>query len=166
MEINSQSVNLEVTTVEHEMFACMKCLRISRILRIREHFMHANILLYLKIREIFMHAYCLTVKFANFSCREHFMFYSTLLIVLQGVASKNTYWVPFCFLFGYLPCIIGAELLCNPHMAEASYILSNMRLLPYTLTWWFLWNFECWKTAAFYKPIPWHTIESVPSHAV
>ncbi len=44
---------------------------------IRNHPWKAEDLSYLKIREHFMHTNCLWPKFATFSCREFFMFYSS-----------------------------------------------------------------------------------------
>ncbi len=43
---------------------------------IRNHRWKAENPFYPKIRENFMHANCLTLKFAEFSCRENFLFYS------------------------------------------------------------------------------------------
>ncbi len=48
-----------IYTVEHEMFACMKCSRISRNREIREIFMHANI----------CSLFSATSQFLNFSNR-------------------------------------------------------------------------------------------------
>ena len=58
------------------MFACMKCSRISRNREIREIFMHANICSLCPATSQFVNFSNRTLKFAKFSCREIFMFYS------------------------------------------------------------------------------------------
>ncbi len=108
---------LLLVTVEHEMFACMKCSWISRNREILEIFMHANICSLFpewsdfwpettvgklktwaiwKIRENFMHANCLWPKFAKFSCREFFMFYSISWCLRGFVADlkRNRVYLP------------------------------------------------------------------------
>ena len=68
----------------------------------REIFLHANIcplssatrqflkvLSYLKIRENFLHANCLWPKFAKFSCREIFLFYSILWLTFTFISQDS-----------------------------------------------------------------------------
>ncbi len=56
---------------------------------IRNHRWKAEDLSYLKICENFMHANCLWPKFAKFSCREFFMFYSNSLIIRLMYAKQR-----------------------------------------------------------------------------
>ena len=82
-------------------------------------------------REIYMHANCLWPKFAKFSCREHFMFYSTWNFLEEDIFELNEkgfkpsqHWSPHVY-FHWIMIVSSLPGSGNPTSPVMVYLSKN-----------------------------------------